>query len=152
MFLPELITILYKYEGEIWYEFGVDRARSLLTNFTVEDWRELSVIWKQQSEEWQEKLAYVLGIGKPRYEVSQLMRMILEGEKEVALTARESFRNIDAETVKAQFDQQCIKEFGLPANLLDASVTVNDVITYLEMKSRYEIKCGEWRLKSDLSD
>jgi hypothetical protein len=147
MLLPQLITMLYQYEGESWYESGVDEVRSLLTNFTVQDWQELSHIWKQQSELWQDRLAYVLGTGNPRYEVPQLMRMIVEGKKEVALTARESFRDFDADRVKAQFNEQCVEEFSLPTKLLEPSTTVNDVIKYLETKSGYEVRGGVWTVK-----
>jgi hypothetical protein len=149
MFLSQLVTSLSRYEGELWYEFGVAEARTLLAQFTAHDWRELAGVWKQQPGEWQDRLAYVLGQGNARYEVPQLMRMIAEGEKEVALTARDSFRGIDAEVVKAQFNEECVGEFGLPASLLQPTASVNDVIDYLETLSQYEIRCGEWRIKPD---
>lgn len=107
----------------------------MLAGFTPVEWRELSDGWRVLSEELQDRLAYVLGAGNLRYELPQLMRMIVEGEKEVALTARDSLRNIGAETVKAQLDEQCVQEFGLPAALLEPAATVNDLINYLEAKS-----------------
>lgn len=149
MSLSQLVTTLYRYEGEIWYEFGVAEARTLLAGLSADDWRELSGVWKQQSEQWQDRLAYVLGNGDARYEVPQLMRMIAGGEKEVALTARDSFRGIAAEAVKAQFNGECVEEFGLPASLLEPSATANDVINYLETLSRFEIRCGEWTTKPE---
>lgn len=144
MSLAQLMTTLCWYEGELWYEFGVPQTRTLLANFTDREWRELSDVWRRQSEEWQDRLAYVLGYGDPGYEVPQLMRMIVEGGKEVALTARDSLRNIGAATVKAQFDERCVEEFGLPSSLLEPAATVNDVINYLETLSRYEVRCGKW--------
>jgi hypothetical protein len=149
MSLARLTTTLCRYEGELWYEFGVPQTRTLLAGFTAREWRELSEVWRQQPGEWQDRLAYVLGAGNLRYEVPQLMRMIVEGEKEVALTARDSLRNIGAEKVKAQFDGRCVEEFGLPANLLEPAATVNDVLNYLETKSRYEVRSGEWKIKPD---
>ena len=149
MVLPQLVSTLYLYEGEVWYELGVAEARTLLAKLTAHDWRELSGIWKHQSEQWQDRLAYVLGNGNARYEVPQLMRMVAGGEKEVALTARDSLRGIDAGAVKEQFNEECVEEFGLPAGLLEPPATVNDVINYLETLSRYEVRCGEWRIKPD---
>jgi hypothetical protein len=147
--MRQLTTTLFRYEGELWYEFGAPQTRILLAGFTPREWREISDAWRQQPEEWQDRLAYVLGWGNLRYEVPQLMRMIVEGEKEVALTARDSLLSLGAEAVKAQFDEQCVEEFGLPANLLEPAATVNEVINYLETKSRYEIRCGEWKLKPE---
>lgn len=152
MSLPQLMTILCEYdedEEEIWDLFGAPRAYPLLAGLTDREWRELAEVWRQQPEEWQDRLASMLGNGNLKYEVPQLMRMIVDGNKEVALTARSSFRYIGAEAVKAQFDERCVEEFGLPASLLEPAATVNDVISFLETKSSYEIRCGEWRLKPD---
>lgn len=148
MSLPQLMTILCEYdedEEEVWDLFGAPRAYTLLAGLTDREWRELAEVWRQQPEGWQDRLASMLGNGNLKYEVPQLMRMIVDGDKEVALTARSGLRNIGAEAVKAHLDERCVEEFGLPAALLEPAATVNDVIDYLETKSRYEIRCGEWR-------
>ena len=86
---------------DYWYDEGYAHSQSELHQLSASQWKELCAIWAEQSLEWQDRLAYILGEGPMPREVDLLVDMYLSAQPDAALTAAESLRSMAVEHVRA---------------------------------------------------
>ncbi|MGJ7529682.1 hypothetical protein [Variovorax sp. GB1P17] len=77
---------------DYWYDVGFLDAQKRIVEFDDRQWGELNQHWQAQSDEWQARLAYVLG--ENTREASLLLAMCCLASDEVQMTARESLRGM----------------------------------------------------------
>lgn len=112
---------------DYWYDEGFRQSQEALANFTESEWKNLFQSWKMQSEEWQERLAYILGDGNSIQHTELLFYMLREGEKNISLSATESLRSISLEAGK----QACIshaKNLAISTSEIEECDSINKLI------------------------
>jgi hypothetical protein len=78
-----------------WYDFLEEVAKSKIKEFDDAEWEELSRVWKLRSEDWQIKLAGVLGSYNPGKTVPLLENMVKESDVKVVSEALNSLEGMD---------------------------------------------------------
>lgn len=85
---------------DYWYDEDFLQSRNVLRAFSDSQWHELSQLWQLQSQEWQERLAYILGDSLLLREATLLVNMYRTASPSIALSAAESLRNMDVLTIR----------------------------------------------------
>lgn len=93
--------------------------------FDERQWSYLANHWQMQSEEWQERLAYILG-GNAK-EACILLAMCLADSNEVRMTAKESLRDMPFDIVV-----EALRTFTAPSSrAIQRYASVNDILAAL---------------------
>lgn len=82
---------------DYWYDVGFFDVQKRIAEFDDRQWSELSQHWQTQSDEWQARLAYVLG--ENAREAGLLLAMCCLTSGEAQMTARESLRGMPLDLV-----------------------------------------------------
>lgn len=125
MFDPSFIDVT---TVDYWYDLGYEQSQVALQRFDDEQWTALRASWCLQAVEWQDRLAYILGVnGSPR-EYSLLMELYRFGSQEVRLTAAETLRSLALNLVVDALppeDKTCMK------SELDQQLDINAVLQWV---------------------
>jgi hypothetical protein len=78
-----------------WWEYWIDEARSIVSNFTPTDWNTLNAECWQRPVEWQNRLAQLLDGSEPSRAVPLLLAQVAKGEEPVAYEAICSLNSLD---------------------------------------------------------
>jgi hypothetical protein len=97
MFDPGFIDVSLE---DFWWDEGFLQSQAQLSRFSEAEWKELMVSWKLQSEEWQDRLAYILDDFSSIRNVELLLIMLENGENGVSLRAAEALRGMPFQVVK----------------------------------------------------
>jgi hypothetical protein len=80
-----------------WYDYFEEVAIGYAKNFSDAEWDELYQQWKTKEEEWQAKLAGMLGSYKPEKTIPLLEEMAINGSPLVASEALNSLEGMDGD-------------------------------------------------------
>lgn len=110
---------------DYWYDEGCVISQRSMQAFDDRQWSYLADHWKMQSEEWQERLAYILG-GNAR-EAGMLLSMCRADSNEVRMTAKESLRDMPFDMVL-----EALSTFTSPSlRAIQGYTSVNDILAAL---------------------
>ena len=110
---------------DCWYDDGCVISQRSMQAFDDRQWNYLADHWQMQSEQWQERLAYILG-GNAR-EAGILLAMCRANSNEVRMTARESLRDMPFDVV---LEALCAFT-GTSSRAIQGCASVNDVLAAL---------------------
>lgn len=91
----ELLSDTAGITTDSWYDYMEDNAVSKTKDFNDSDWKELSNLWKTKPEDWQIRLAEVLGSSNLSKTAPVLEDMVREAIPSVAAEALNSLSGID---------------------------------------------------------
>ena len=114
--------------ADYWYDLGFQQSAHTLQRFTNEEWAELLASWNTQPLDWQERLAYILGVGETTREYQLLMVMYRLASHEVRLTAAENLRALSLNDV---VNALSINEATRMKTELPEKFDVNAVLTWV---------------------
>jgi len=80
-----------------WYDYMQDKAISRAKNFEDTDWKELTSLWKTRDEDWQIRLAGILGSYNPSKTVQILEAITNESKPTVIAEAINSLEGMDGD-------------------------------------------------------
>lgn len=89
---------------DYWYDVGCGDSEKTLAGFSSDEWSELLDLWLSQPEEWQARLAYILGNHNSQREAALLLQMYQKGSENIALSAAESIRGMLFEIVSSAYE------------------------------------------------
>lgn len=120
---------------DYWYDVGCLLSRRTLERFSEPEWTQLAHAWPTQSEVWQERLAYIVGEGGTVREAELLLSMYYLANKNIALSAAESLRQMPFPMVRQAAIGVAAKS-RFEASAACDCITTNQILdVFLELRS-----------------
>jgi hypothetical protein len=112
---------------DYWWDEGLLQSHAQLSKFSEVEWKELAVSWQLQSEEWQDRLAYILDDPSSPRHVGLLLFMLKKGGNVVSLRAAEVLRGMPFEIVKQVTVSQA-QALSIPLREAIAFESINTIV------------------------
>lgn len=99
--LDELDNYLSNYFSiDNWSDSGIEHAISILQDLKQDDWKILSIVWKDRNSQWQQYCAQILPWGTLQYSLPMLLSMLQANNDDVIILAADALRELDSSIVK----------------------------------------------------